>query len=56
MTDAMARMLSGHLPWGSGPAPPAAMGAPDPEPAATRDDVADLRRELDELKRALKDK
>ena len=56
MTDAMARMLSGHLPWSSAAAPPPAIVPPASEPTPARDELADMRRELDELKQALKDK
>jgi polyhydroxyalkanoate synthesis repressor PhaR len=49
--DAFFRMFSGGAP--PRPAPPPAR-EPEPEPAPPRDDVADLRRELEELKRAFR--
>jgi polyhydroxyalkanoate synthesis repressor PhaR len=53
-TNALARLLTGGpSPWGEppdhGPPPP----EPPPPPEATNDDVAQLRRELDELKKSL---
>ncbi|MCA9620151.1 MAG: hypothetical protein KC731_14090, partial [Myxococcales bacterium] len=60
MTNAMARMLSGHGPWSqTPPMPPPAVG-PDAEGVEeSRDDrqddqIAALRRELEELKQAMK--
>ena len=58
MTNTMARLLSGHLPWGQSGEPP------QPSRPSTgrsvddedRDELADLRRELEELKRVVKDK
>ena len=62
-SSAFARMLMGGLGsmglggWGepaSSPAPPvAAVVPPPPPPAATHDEVAAMRRELDELKRSM---
>ncbi len=60
--NALARMLMAGLPWPSVQAPPAPASTPAPEPspaptplppAGTADDVAQLRKELDELKLAL---
>ena len=52
-TNAFARMLGGAAGWDEPPAVVSA--APPPAPvAAPSTDVADLRRELDELKRSLK--
>jgi polyhydroxyalkanoate synthesis repressor PhaR len=52
---AFARLFQ-STPWGA-PAPAAAKPPPEPEPAAPRhDDVAELRKELDELKRELRRK
>ncbi len=56
MTNALARMMSGQLPWGQQPAPPGppvAAVAPA-EQAPARDELAAMRRELDELKQSLK--
>ena len=55
-TNAIARMFMGGLPWqqqaaAPPPPPPGASAAPA---AAQASDVDDLRRELDELKRAMK--
>lgn len=54
--DAFFRMFSGaSSPTPPPPAPPAAAPpAPPPEPSPSRDEVADLRRELDELKQAIR--
>jgi polyhydroxyalkanoate synthesis repressor PhaR len=57
-TSALARLLVGGLPFGWGepaapPAPPPPAPSPSPSPPAASD-VADLRRELEELKRSLK--
>lgn len=50
--DALARLMGGVMPsWGRQPAPQA---APPPPPAPAGDDVAKLRRELDELKQSLR--
>jgi len=53
--DAFFRMFSGGAPTPPPrPAPPPPSREPEPEPAPARDDVADLRRELEELKRAIR--
>jgi polyhydroxyalkanoate synthesis repressor PhaR len=52
---AFARMLGG-LPWGAAPVPPPPAPPPPPPSSSSRgasDDIAELRRELDELKRAM---
>lgn len=60
--NALARVLMSGGPWArdrarpqarSQPAPPA-FDTPPPSPAATGEDIAELRRELEELKRALR--
>jgi polyhydroxyalkanoate synthesis repressor PhaR len=52
-TNAMARMLSGMLPWQGQPAPaPSIPSGEATAPAA--DDIATLRAEIDALKRAMK--
>ena len=59
-TNALARMFTGggnraeH--WDETPPPPPAPAPPPPAAAATSDDVADLRRELEELKKSLRKK
>jgi polyhydroxyalkanoate synthesis repressor PhaR len=50
--DAFFRMFSGGPP--PRPASPPPPRDPEPEPPPARDDVADLRRELEELKRAIR--
>jgi polyhydroxyalkanoate synthesis repressor PhaR len=52
-TNALARLLAGD-PWADAqpPAPPTTP-EPEPPPPPARDDVADLRREIDELKKAM---
>jgi polyhydroxyalkanoate synthesis repressor PhaR len=52
-SSAFARMMMGAAPWMEQPAAPP---APPPPPAAHSADVADLRRELEELKQSLKKK
>lgn len=58
--NAMARMLGGQMPWGGQPPPQAAPMAPMPAEARPDDrrddDIQDLRRELQELKEALRAK
>jgi polyhydroxyalkanoate synthesis repressor PhaR len=49
-SDALARLLLSHNATGRGPARPAA----PPSPRASRDEVEELRRELEDLKRSLK--
>ena len=54
-TNALARLLNGPAPWGEPeppPPPPPAEAAPEPP----NDDVAQLRRELEELKKSLQKK
>jgi polyhydroxyalkanoate synthesis repressor PhaR len=51
--DAFFRMFSGGPPPRPAPPPPPPR-EPEPEPPPPRDDVADLRRELEELKRAIR--
>ena len=52
-TNALARLLSGD-PWAEGPPPgPPPTPEPEPPPPPARDDVAELRREIDELKKAM---
>lgn len=51
-SNALARMFGAQAGWQA----PAPSPRPAPEPGPARDDVADLRRELDELKRELKKK
>jgi polyhydroxyalkanoate synthesis repressor PhaR len=61
-TNALARLLNGPAPWGEPePPPPPQYEAPPPDdrpppPPVPNDDVAQLRRELDELKRSLQKK
>jgi polyhydroxyalkanoate synthesis repressor PhaR len=52
-TDALARMLAGQLGWSSPPPPVAAAQPSAPEPEPERDDIASLRREIEELKRVV---
>ena len=50
--SALARMMGGGMPWDA----PRGASSPPPQPAppqAAASDVADLRRELDELKKSL---
>ena len=51
-TSAIARLLGGVAGWRDGSPRPAASPAPESAPAST--DMADLRRELDELKKEMK--
>lgn len=52
-TNALARMLGGELPWAS-PPPAVTRSQPSPpEPDRERDDIASLRREIEDLKRAV---
>jgi polyhydroxyalkanoate synthesis repressor PhaR len=51
--DALARLFLGATPQ---PAPPPPQPVPAPAPSPPRSDVEDLRRELEELKRAIKQK
>jgi hypothetical protein len=61
-TNALARLLNGPAPWGEPePPPPPQYEPPPPDdrpppPPAPNDDVAQLRRELDELKKSLQKK
>lgn len=55
MGNAMARMV-GSLPWSNGPEPPPPPTSQPPEVQENRDDIADLRREIEELKQALTSK
>jgi polyhydroxyalkanoate synthesis repressor PhaR len=50
-TNALARLLNGPAPW-SDPEPPPMPQEPPPPPEVPLDDVAQLRRELDELKKS----
>jgi len=52
-TNALARLLNGPAPWGDAEPPPPPPESPPPPPS---DDVAQLRRELDELKKSLQKK
>ena len=54
-TNALARLFTGSAPW-SEQEPPPAPPEPPPPPDVQNDDVAQLRRELDELKRSLQKK
>ncbi|HZO11702.1 MAG TPA: polyhydroxyalkanoate synthesis regulator DNA-binding domain-containing protein [Polyangiaceae bacterium] len=47
-TNAMARMLTGHLPWSNEPPAP-----PRREPEPPSPEIEELRREIEELKRAV---
>ncbi len=55
-TNALARMFMGGLPWQQQPPapPPVPVAPPVSGPSAQASDVDELRRELDELKRAMK--
>jgi polyhydroxyalkanoate synthesis repressor PhaR len=58
-TNALARLLNGPAPWSDHeppPPPPPEAAAPPEPPAPPNDDVAQLRRELDELKKSLQRK
>ncbi|MBK7578758.1 MAG: hypothetical protein IPI67_01015 [Myxococcales bacterium] len=61
-TNALARLFSQQPSWGGGqpeaavPPPPPPRATREPRPAPNGDDIATLRRELDELKRSLKKK
>lgn len=55
-TDALARLLAAAPLWPAQPPAPAPAAAPPPEPAAPPsddDDIAELRREIEELKRQM---
>jgi polyhydroxyalkanoate synthesis repressor PhaR len=52
-TNALARLLTGGADWSEPPPPPPASSAPAPAGGAP-DDVAELRRELEELKKSLR--
>jgi polyhydroxyalkanoate synthesis repressor PhaR len=54
-TNALARLLTGPAPW-SDPEPPPPPPPPEAAPEPANDDVAQLRRELDELKKSLQKK
>jgi polyhydroxyalkanoate synthesis repressor PhaR len=55
-TNALARLLNGPSTWASEPEPLQPPPPPEAEPDAPSSDVADLRRELDELKKSLQKK
>ena len=57
-TNALARLLNGPAPWSDHEPPPPPMPPPEgpPIPETPNDDVAQLRRELDELKKSLQKK
>jgi polyhydroxyalkanoate synthesis repressor PhaR len=56
-TNALARMMMGNNPWGNAEPPQPQQAAPLPPPVQqssyAADDVADLRRELEKLKRSV---
>jgi polyhydroxyalkanoate synthesis repressor PhaR len=54
-TNALARLLNGPAPWGE-PEPPPVTPDPPPPPESPSDDVAQLRRELEDLKKSLQRK
>jgi hypothetical protein len=55
-TNALARLLNGPSPWSAEPESVQPPPPPEAEPDAPSNDVADLRRELEELKRSLQKK
>ncbi len=56
-TNALARLLNGPAAWNEHEPPPVPVAAePPPPPEVPNDDVAQLRRELDELKKSLQKK
>lgn len=56
-TNALARLIMGGSPWAGPTAPePSPQPPPPAPPPAASTDVAELRRELDELKRAMRPK
>ena len=50
----LARMMAGGLPWGGQEAPPPTAPPAAEPPPERADDVAELRREIEALKRAMK--
>jgi hypothetical protein len=54
-TNALARLLNGPAPWSDSEPPPHAP-EPPPPPEVQNDDLAQMRRELDELKKSLRKK
>jgi polyhydroxyalkanoate synthesis repressor PhaR len=52
-TNALARLLNGPAPWTEPEPPPPPPPEPEPPPQPTNDAVAELRRELEELKKSL---
>jgi len=54
-TNALARLFTGPAPWNEHEPPPAPL-EPPPPPDVQNDDVAQIRRELDELKKSLRKK
>ena len=55
-TNALARLLNGPAPWGEPEPPPPPPPPPEAAPEPPNDDVAQLRRELEELKKSLQKK
>jgi polyhydroxyalkanoate synthesis repressor PhaR len=55
-TNALARLLNGPGAWNDHEPPPVPAEPPPPPPEAPPDDVAQLRRELEELKKSLQKK
>ncbi len=53
-TNALARLLTGGQEWGEPLPPPVAVPAPAPPAGPAPDDVAELRKELEELKKSLR--
>jgi polyhydroxyalkanoate synthesis repressor PhaR len=52
-TNALARLLNGPAAWSEPEGPPPPPAEPEPPPEPTPDAVAELRRELEELKKSL---
>ncbi len=55
-TNALARLLNGPAAWNEPEAPPPPPPPPEAEPDVAVNDVAELRRELEELKKILQPK